>query len=400
MAAGGGGMLNTLSICVILLFGLVVAPAALVAQNGNSPGNSGNAPGNSNGSPGNSGNAPGNSNGSPGNSGNTPGNSNGSPGNSGNTPGNSNGSPGNSGNAPGSSNGSPGNSGNSNGNPGDSSSSPGNSGNSNGTPGTSGSPSGCNEPGAICQDPRFIGGDGRLFYFHGKADEDFCIVTDPAFHINGHFIGKRVEGRWRDFTWVQALGILYTTHTVRIGAKKVAIWDDTVDQLEIFYDGDAIYLDTEIGQSWESPLGDFKVTRTREVNSIFVQVANLLTISVNATYIDKEDSRIHSYGIDDTDCFAHLDIKCTFLNLSPSVDGVLGQTYKPTYRNPLKVGVPMPVMGGYSKFKSSSLFATDCSVNMFDPSVRSSFAEEPMLYATMPSMSCTGGDGNGFVCRR
>ncbi|XP_039159582.1 uncharacterized protein LOC120289119 [Eucalyptus grandis] len=48
----------------------------------------------------------------------------------------------------------------------------------------------CDRPGAVCQDPRFIGGDGVMFYFHGKKDKDFCLVSDPSIHINAHFIGK------------------------------------------------------------------------------------------------------------------------------------------------------------------------------------------------------------------
>jgi hypothetical protein len=30
--------------------------------------------------------------------------------------------------------------------------------------------------------------DGNTFYFHGKKDDNFCIVTDVGLHINAHFI--------------------------------------------------------------------------------------------------------------------------------------------------------------------------------------------------------------------
>jgi hypothetical protein len=43
-------------------------------------------------------------------------------------------------------------------------------------------------PGTSCGDPRFTGGDGNTFYFHGKKDDNFCIVTDVGLHINAHFI--------------------------------------------------------------------------------------------------------------------------------------------------------------------------------------------------------------------
>eukprot|EP00850_Spirogloea_muscicola_P025954 SM004970S17360 [mRNA] locus=s4970:275:1112:+ [translate_table: standard] len=49
----------------------------------------------------------------------------------------------------------------------------------------------CNATGALCGDPRLVGGDGVAFWFHGERDRDFCIVSDAALHINAHFIGKR-----------------------------------------------------------------------------------------------------------------------------------------------------------------------------------------------------------------
>lgn len=101
---------------------------------------------------------------------------------------------------------------------------------------------GCDKPGAVCQDPRFIGADGITFYFHGKKDKDFCLVSDSNLHINGHFIGKRNEKMKRDFTWVQAVGVLYGTHNISIGAQKTAKWDDAIDRLYIKFDGQTIAL--------------------------------------------------------------------------------------------------------------------------------------------------------------
>ncbi|KAJ9710009.1 hypothetical protein PVL29_001469 [Vitis rotundifolia] len=36
----------------------------------------------------------------------------------------------------------------------------------------------CNGVGAACFDPRFIGGDGIVFYFHGKSNQHFSLVSD------------------------------------------------------------------------------------------------------------------------------------------------------------------------------------------------------------------------------
>jgi hypothetical protein len=56
-------------------------------------------------------------------------------------------------------------------------------------------------PGVSCGDPRFTGGDGNNFYFHGK-DQDFCIVSDANLHI---VFCNRNPAVSRDFTWIQAL---------------------------------------------------------------------------------------------------------------------------------------------------------------------------------------------------
>ncbi|PKI58634.1 hypothetical protein CRG98_020960, partial [Punica granatum] len=89
----------------------------------------------------------------------------------------------------------------------------------------------CDYPGAVCQDPRFIGGDGITFYFHGKKDHDFCLMSDPDLHINAHFIGRRNKYMKRDFSWVQSVGILFGKHRLFVGAQKTATWDDSIDHL-------------------------------------------------------------------------------------------------------------------------------------------------------------------------
>ena len=94
----------------------------------------------------------------------------------------------------------------------------------------------CDQPGAVCQDPRFIGGDGITFYFHGKKDLDFCLLSDSNIHINAHFIGRRNQNMKRDFTWVQSIGVLFGSHQLYIGAQKTTTWDDSVDRLTITFE--------------------------------------------------------------------------------------------------------------------------------------------------------------------
>nr|KAJ0197350.1 hypothetical protein LSAT_V11C700376000 [Lactuca sativa] len=236
----------------------------------------------------------------------------------------------------------------------------------------------CDMPGAVCQDPRFIGGDGITFYFHGKRDKDFCLVADNNLHINGHFIGKRNKNMGRDFTWVQSIGVLFDNHKVQISAQKTSSWDDTIDRAK-----------------WQS--STTSITRIHDTNHIIFEVENLFSITAKVVPITKEESRIHKYDITNDDCFAHLNLKFKFFSLSNEVDGVLGQTYRNDYVSKVKMGVLMPVMGGYSKFVSTNSFATDCSVAKF----KGSQEDGSSLNLQLPGLSCQSGiEGRGVVCKR
>ncbi|MFS7987748.1 hypothetical protein Hanom_Chr11g01026571 [Helianthus anomalus] len=100
----------------------------------------------------------------------------------------------------------------------------------------------CNGPGAACYDPRFIGGDGIVFYFHGKSNEHFTLISDSDLQINARFIGLRPKGRTRDYTWIQALGIKFGYHNFTLEATKAEKWDDNVDHLKLTHDGTELYI--------------------------------------------------------------------------------------------------------------------------------------------------------------
>ncbi|XP_076888355.1 uncharacterized protein LOC143538757 [Bidens hawaiensis] len=221
----------------------------------------------------------------------------------------------------------------------------------------------CHIPGALCQDPRFVGGDGLTFYFHGHKDQDFCLLSDHNLHINGHFIGKRNPKLTRDFTWVQSTGILFNDHKLLVGAKKTSTWNDNEEHLFISYDDTPLSLD---GKDWNYRNASLMITRTSPTNGIAIEVQNSFRITATVVPIGAEESRIHGYDITKDDCFAHLDLRFKFYSLSDVVDGVLGQTYRRDYVSKIKVSATMPVMGIIPKYSTSGIFTTDCAVSRFD----------------------------------
>ncbi|KAK3003479.1 hypothetical protein RJ639_018235 [Escallonia herrerae] len=258
----------------------------------------------------------------------------------------------------------------------------------------------CNGPGAACLDPRFIGGDGIVFYFHGKSNEHFSLVSDLNLQINARFIGLRPAGRPRDYTWIQALGLLFDSHAVSVEATKAMTWDDEVDHLKLSYEGKELLIPEGYPSLWKSPENDLKIERTSSKNSVLITVPEVAEISVNVVPVTKEDDRIHNYQIPSGDCFAHLEVQFRFYGLSSKIEGVLGRTYQEDFKNPAKPGVAMPVVGGEDKYRVTSLLSADCASCNFSPSGVLKQEDSPaMNYGTL---DCTSGPngGNGIVCRK
>lgn len=259
----------------------------------------------------------------------------------------------------------------------------------------------CDSPGSACYDPRFIGGDGIVFYFHGKSNEHFSLVSDRNLQINGRFIGHRPAGRTRDFTWIQSLGILFKSHTFSLEATKVAKWDNEIDHLKFTYNGQDLAIPEGLLSIWYSEEKDVKVERVSSKNSVIVSLKDTAEILVNVVPVTKEDDKIHNYQVPADDCFSHLEVQFRFFNLSSKVDGVLGRTYRPDFENPAKPGVAMAVLGGEEKFKTTSLYSADCNTCVFSAESGSDNQEtsEIMEFGTL---DCTrrSSAGYGIVCKK
>ncbi|KAG2302453.1 hypothetical protein Bca52824_031104 [Brassica carinata] len=262
----------------------------------------------------------------------------------------------------------------------------------------------CNGRGSACLDPRFIGGDGIVFYFHGKRDEHFALVSDIDLQVNARFIGLRPSGRSRDFTWIQSLGLIFgpNSKTFTLEAEKAAKWDHQVDHLRLSFEGQEILLPKGDSSVWSPPESYIKIERTSDMNSVLVTLPDVAEIWINVVPVTEEDDTIHNYGRPENDCFAHLEVQFRFLRLSPDVEGVLGRTYREDFQNPAKPGVAMPVVGGEDKYRTSSLLETSCNACVYSRGSRSSDKIEPLLSLNQNTVDCTGGSssGIGIFCRK
>ncbi|KAA8532124.1 hypothetical protein F0562_006734 [Nyssa sinensis] len=215
----------------------------------------------------------------------------------------------------------------------------------------------CDGIGSACYDPRFVGGDGVMFYFHGKTNEHFSLVSDNNLQINARFIGRRPEGRLRDNTWIQALGLMFDSNTFTMAANKVAKWDNEVDQFLYSYNGVPAFYSTRTSRNLGGP---------------------------------RQPPCSGAYG------------EFKFFHLSEEVEGVLGQTYRPEFQNPVKRGVPMPIMGGEDKYKTSSLVSANCKLCIFGVDASRDASKSLVLDPAAMTVDCTSkmSNGRGFICRR
>ncbi|XVF69411.1 hypothetical protein PTKIN_Ptkin11bG0080000 [Pterospermum kingtungense] len=225
----------------------------------------------------------------------------------------------------------------------------------------------CNGYGSLCYDPRFVGGDGVMFYFHGAKGGNFAIVSDDDLQINAHFIGTRPQGRTRDYTWVQALAVMFDNHTLVLAAKRVSKWDDSFDALTVRWDSETVDIPTDGDAEWRtnSEEREMVVERTDDTNSVKVTVAGLVELNVKVRAIGEEENKVHNYQLPADDAFAHLETQFKFTKVSDLVEGVLGKTYRPDYVSQVKRGVPMPMMGGEDKYQAPSLYSPLCKACRF-----------------------------------
>eukprot|EP00270_Netrium_digitus_P014570 TRINITY_DN4973_c0_g1_i2.p1 TRINITY_DN4973_c0_g1~~TRINITY_DN4973_c0_g1_i2.p1 ORF type:complete len:421 (+),score=92.47 TRINITY_DN4973_c0_g1_i2:177-1439(+) len=184
---------------------------------------------------------------------------------------------------------------------------------------------------AFSSDPRMVGGDGVVFHFRGRRDKDFCLITDPALHVNAHFIGRNDHHHHRELTWIGSLSIMFGGNQILVGTYHEALWDPFLDHLVLRYNGQELYVPAPgyksgphaVAGVWESAgvhSPRVRIVR-RRVNDARIEIEGLMDLRVRA------DAAQRQLWTDDSS-FVHLDVEFRQLHVSPAVHGLLGQTYR------------------------------------------------------------------------
>eukprot|EP00850_Spirogloea_muscicola_P018126 SM000163S02294 [mRNA] locus=s163:61724:63448:+ [translate_table: standard] len=220
----------------------------------------------------------------------------------------------------------------------------------------------CKAGGSLCGDPRLVGGDGVPFWFHGRRDADFCIVSERNLHINAHFIGK--SAGVHDLTWVQAVVIMYDNHKLYVGAQQEAVWSPQSDHLLFVLDGQPLLPVSNTAEEVVYEAADAKLTikRAGKANSGRLEIEGLMAMNVEIHPIAKSNWTEDS-------CFAHMDMSMEFGQLSGRAEGVLGQTYQKLWSPPNEkegTKVTSYILHDIDSYTSSGLFNADCPVSVFE----------------------------------
>eukprot|EP00850_Spirogloea_muscicola_P019095 SM000183S03989 [mRNA] locus=s183:255601:259599:+ [translate_table: standard] len=200
----------------------------------------------------------------------------------------------------------------------------------------------------------------------GDVGQIILNSTGGTWLLPGKTYQPNPHGR-HDFTWVQAVAILYGEHKLYVGAQQEAIWDNRKDHLVFILDGKPL-LDvtgTKSEAVYDSEDAGVQIRRPGSANLGSVEVQGLLKLTLEVKPIPKRNWT-------ETSCFAHIDMAMDFAQLSNQAEGVLGQTYQKLWHPPnvreetARSGMKAYILQDVESYQTSSLLEQDCPVSIFE----------------------------------
>ncbi|KAL3691812.1 hypothetical protein R1sor_005463 [Riccia sorocarpa] len=210
--------------------------------------------------------------------------------------------------------------------------------------------------GTIKGDPHFVGKHGEHFDFQGRSGHDYCVLSDKDVHVNMHVF----PGIKRGTTFISEIGLLYRETDIYIDAHARA-------NASSFY------------KQWSMLVNNVEVAKNRHVTTADgITIYRLATaarivapgvLDVNVTIVSP------SYGPRGSGANS-INFKVDKMKVTPSVHGVLGQTYQETKLTYKKLhdarkkhghkAAEVLVDGTMEDYLTSDILAPDCKYTQFE----------------------------------
>lgn len=192
----------------------------------------------------------------------------------------------------------------------------------------------------VCNDPHFIGAHGTHYDFNGEPGKSFCLVSDLRLHMNmkmSGYLDDRTEsasllvGGKAVRTWIRELGLRWTVdeleHTLLLGAregKETVRGEGFLAKAEM--DGDAIPR-MEVGEEVKLAGGvtlrfsGIQKKGIYDIDSYNVRIDGLIDMNLQLRVA-------HPLLQRPDDAEAHISLGINWMQTTPAIHGVLGQTYR------------------------------------------------------------------------
>ena len=238
---------------------------------------------------------------------------------------------------------------------------------------------------SVTDDPHFVGAAGTRFDFNGQVDRSFCLITDKRIHVNMLLGGYETlpesaatsgPGSHKLRTWIREVGVSWkatngATHNLKLVARKGKenARGSAGFLADVAFDG--------VTMSPPNALIEQGKKGPYDMDSYMLSIPGMADISVRMRVA-------HPLLQTQDEAYAHFNLHFDSVEVTPSVHGVLGQTFRATPEQRKKateysmltklIRGPVAVDGDSGKgfldgkvedYITSDVLATDCSFSAF-----------------------------------
>lgn len=260
----------------------------------------------------------------------------------------------------------------------------------------------CNGNASVVDDPHFTGALGTRFDFNGQLDKSFCLTADSQLQVNillcGYHDGrllsqaseeKKAEKKSDIRSWIKEIGLIWKAgakvHRVHLSAQRGngSHGHDGAFLERMEMDGVRVAVPKKRGEVLEQEGGFSLKMSAVEVKGPYVVDHFVLNIE-GLTEINLRLRMAHKLLQQPNDPYIHFNVHFSKLEASPSVHGILGQTFRTTEeqfmkakqftKHSSKIHGPVVVdeesgrgfLEGETKdYLTSNILATDCLFSPF-----------------------------------